>query len=602
MSRVLRLASSLLVTAALVGCHNSDNDPPAAYTVGGVVAGLTGSGLVLQNNGGNNLGVATAGAFAFSESAPSGSTYSVTVLTQPSAPSQTCTVSAATGAIQSSNVMTVAITCVTNGYAVGGTVSGLSGTGLVLQNNGANDLTVDAAGQFSFPTPVTSGGAYAVTVRAQPAGGSPQRCTVANGAGTVASAAVTSVSVMCAPPTGKFLYVPNQASNDVSAYAIDPNTGSLTAVPGSPFSAAPSPTTASVDPLSKFLYVASRGSASSPPVISAYLIDATTGALTPLNGSPFPLSVASPPALSQVAEIGRLLIHGSGRFGYLTIPNPTGRIYGLAINPTTGELTEVPGMPINLGHTLYTGTYSATGNVVYFPHISGGLPIGLIQSYSINQPSGVLTPIGSFDIQSRGATMAVLTPGDAFLLTPNIIFSNMSVLDVEPAAGTMAPVAGSPVALGNGAAPFALALHRGRSFVYVSDSASPTIFGLRLNTTTAAVTPIPGSPYTAGSGQLGPAVLDPAGRFLFVPQRTANAIQAYAIDQTTGALAAVAGTPFATGSSPSVVSDPSGRFLFVSSAASGTMASYSIDPATGALALVNSLPAGQAPQAAEIAL
>jgi 6-phosphogluconolactonase len=178
----------------------------------------------------------------------------------------------------------------------------------------------------------------------------------------------------------------------------------------------------------------------------------------------------------------------------------------------------------------------------------------------------------------------------------------VSVLDVEPAAGTMAPVAGSPVFLGNGAAPFALALHRGQSFVYVTDSASPTVHALRLNTTAGAVTAIPGSPYTAGTGQLGPAVLDPGGRFLFVPQRTANAIQAYAIDQTTGALAAVPGTPFAVGSSPSAVSDPSGRFLFVSSAVSGTLASYSIDQGTGALTLVSSLPAGQAPQAAEIAL
>jgi 6-phosphogluconolactonase (cycloisomerase 2 family) len=599
MLRASRIVLGL--TLIIAGCRSSDG-PPATYTVGGAVTGLAGSSLVLQINGGNNLTVTASGPFVFGPSLGNGSTYNVTVLTHPTSPSQTCAVASGTGTISSVNVTTIAVMCTTNSFAVGGSVSGLNGTGLVLENNGTDDLTVNANGPFSFATPVTSGGAYAVTVRAHPTGASPQRCTVSNGSGVVTTAAVISVEVACAPPTGKFLYVPNQASNDISAYAIDANTGALTGVPGSPFTAAPSPTIASVDPLGKFLYVSSRGSASSPPALSAYSINATTGELTPINGSPFALSVASPPASGQVNEIGRLLIHASGSFGYLTIPNPSGRIYGLAINPTTGVLTEVAGMPINLGHTLYTGTYATAGNFIYFPHISNGLPIGLVQSYSINQPSGVLTPVGSFDIQSRGATMAVLTPADDFLLTPNIFFGNMSVLDVDPAVGTMAPVAGSPVVLGGGAAPFAIAYHRGKDFVYVTDSTNPTVFALRLNTTTGAVSSVPGSPYTAGTGQLGPAILDPAERFLFVPQRTANAIQAYTVDQTTGALTGVAGGPFATGSSPSVAADPSGRFLFVSNAASGTVSSYSIHQTTGVLSLVNSLPAGQSPQVAEIAL
>jgi 6-phosphogluconolactonase (cycloisomerase 2 family) len=87
---------------------------------------------------------------------------------------------------------------------------------------------------------------------------------------------------------------------------------------------------------------------------------------------------------------------------------------------------------------------------------------------------------------------------------------------------------------------------------------------------------------------------------LFVPQRTANAIAAYAIDQTSGALTSAPGSPFAAGNSPSAVGDPSGRFLFVSNAVSGTVSSYSINATTGALALNNSLPAGQSPQLAEI--
>src|SRR6267154_816732 len=53
-------------------------------------------------------------------------------------------------------------------YTIGGTVSGLSGSGLVLQNNAGNDLALSASGAFTFSTAVATGGAYAVTVKTQP--------------------------------------------------------------------------------------------------------------------------------------------------------------------------------------------------------------------------------------------------------------------------------------------------------------------------------------------------------------------------------------------------------------------------------------------------
>ena len=77
-------------------------------------------------------------------------------------------------------------------YSIGGTPGGLSGT-LVLQNNGADNLTITTNGAFTFKNKVKSGSAYAVTVATQPAG---QTCAVVSGSGT-ASADVTSVAVTC---------------------------------------------------------------------------------------------------------------------------------------------------------------------------------------------------------------------------------------------------------------------------------------------------------------------------------------------------------------------------------------------------------------------
>jgi hypothetical protein len=80
-------------------------------------------------------------------------------------------------------------------YTLGGTVSGLAGSGLVLQNGGVT-LSVAAPGAFTFSAALSSGAAYAVTVATQPSS-PPQMCVVSDGAGTVGGADVTTVAVTC---------------------------------------------------------------------------------------------------------------------------------------------------------------------------------------------------------------------------------------------------------------------------------------------------------------------------------------------------------------------------------------------------------------------
>ncbi|HSY94967.1 MAG TPA: hypothetical protein VK793_05080 [Steroidobacteraceae bacterium] len=81
-------------------------------------------------------------------------------------------------------------------YTIGGTVTGLSGAGLVLQNNAGAGLAVSAPGAFTFMGGVSTGAAYSVTVATQPPA---QQCEVANGSGTVGTANVTTVAVACIP-------------------------------------------------------------------------------------------------------------------------------------------------------------------------------------------------------------------------------------------------------------------------------------------------------------------------------------------------------------------------------------------------------------------
>ena len=139
-----------------------------SFSVGGTVSGLAGSGLVLRNNGGDDLQIASNGSFTFATELASGGTFEVTVATQPGQPSQTCTVADGTGTVGAGDVRTVKVSCATNTFTIRGTVSGLQGSGLVLQNNGGDDVGVQSDGGFAFATKIPSGSQYSVAVKTQP--------------------------------------------------------------------------------------------------------------------------------------------------------------------------------------------------------------------------------------------------------------------------------------------------------------------------------------------------------------------------------------------------------------------------------------------------
>jgi hypothetical protein len=254
--RSLRNFYVLACLALLAACSNGrgsvDSTPPPptggageGFTVGGTINGLQGGGLVLQLNGGDSLTVSNDGIFTFTTQLADAAAYAVTVLTQPSGPSQTCTVASGDGTIAAANVTNVTITCATGAFALTGTVTGLVGTGLVLQNNGSDDLSISANGAFSFPSPLASGSTYNVTVATQPSGPA-QSCSVTNAAGTIGAADVTNVTVACA--TGSFaiggtvsglsgsgLVIQNNGGDDLTLNGNGPFQFSALLTSGAPF-------------------------------------------------------------------------------------------------------------------------------------------------------------------------------------------------------------------------------------------------------------------------------------------------------------------------------------------------------------------------------
>ena len=110
---------------------------PNAFAVGGTVRGLRGTGLVLQQGGDGNLRVAGDGPFAFADPVASGAPYAVTILAQPTRPTQTCVVTNGSGTVAAANITSVQVACTTNSFTIGGQVTGfVRPGGYVVQRGG----------------------------------------------------------------------------------------------------------------------------------------------------------------------------------------------------------------------------------------------------------------------------------------------------------------------------------------------------------------------------------------------------------------------------------------------------------------------------------
>ncbi len=134
-----------------------------------------------------------------------GSTFEAKGITIPvwviaSAPAPyTCPDPAVTPTFCPSEYQTHSVSCGSAGaagtFVLGGTITGLTGNGLVLATPGFPNLTVTAGStSFAFPSNLSDGAAYDITIQTQPAG---QTCTINGGTGTVAGGAPAGITITC---------------------------------------------------------------------------------------------------------------------------------------------------------------------------------------------------------------------------------------------------------------------------------------------------------------------------------------------------------------------------------------------------------------------
>jgi len=523
---IFHFAFSGLVLAALTACGGSGGGGGnATYTVGGTVTGLTGSGLVLRNNGGDDLPVTVAGTFTFATEVGQGAAFVVTVFTQPTNPTQACVVANGSGLMGNRNITTVAVDC-KNTYTVGGTVTGLTGSGLILQNNGGNDLAVPASGAFAFPTGLVTAATYAVSVKTQPSSPT-QSCVVTNGTGVIAAANVTNVSVECAG-AGRFAYVSNAADNTISVYSIDSTTGALTAV-GTPVATGASPSAIAGSPDKQHVYVVNE----TPDTISAYSVDATTGALTEIAGSPFAAGT-DPQALAFDPSGAHLYVANNG----------SNNLSAYAVDTGTGALTPLATATYPTDPGPSAVSVDTTGKFVFVANNGGTNKISV---FAITAATGGLTPVTGSPFAAGGNPYSlVFTNSEKCLYTANFNGpgSTISAFKVNMATGALTAVTGSPFAL---SVDNFIATDRIGGVLYVTTGGGVTGYGIL---DSGALVVLAGSSVTTGANAYSVTV-DPSGQFVYVANDGAGNVSGY--KRNGGILTAIPGSPFAAGNRPDFI-------------------------------------------------
>jgi 6-phosphogluconolactonase len=160
--------------------------------------------------------------------------------------------------------------------------------------------------------------------------------------------------------------------------------------------------------------------------VSAFSVATGTGALTAVRGSPF-----APPVAGDVVGFA---MHPSGKFLYGTTGLAANGILAWSIDATTGELANVPGSPFQSGTALFGGAFDPAGKFFY---VSGGASGG-IAGFSVDSGSGTLTPLANSPfLSSSGLSAPVVDPSGQFVFAVDITNSAITGFSLDAATGAL---------------------------------------------------------------------------------------------------------------------------------------------------------------------
>jgi 6-phosphogluconolactonase len=402
-----------------------------------------------------------------------------------------------------------------------------------------------------------------------------------------------------ASSVGKFIYVANFGSNSISAYAINATTGGLTPVGGSPFTTGASNNVVflAAHPSVNFLFATNYSSLTVSGSISAFTINSTTGALSLTSGSPYSVGMPSAPIAPDAP-----IFHPDGKYIYVR-QSAESKIYGFALNQTSGVLTPTVDSP--LPSAPFAGKFNGITKFYYVPLVSPSNAMGIV---AVDIVTGVGTLLGSVT-ESQPLGFPVFDATNKYMYASSVsrLIYGYSVNTTD---GSIAKLPGSPyqwpaaqTAVTN--LPGQVLVHPSGKFVYVLDpntigitsplgNANITVYSV--DQTTGSLSAV-GTPVSTG-GNFGSGMqIYKNGHFLLVTNRLSSSVAIFGINQTTGALTPAVNSPFSTpGAAPGiVVVDPSGKFAYLTDSLSNRITEFTIDASAGTITVGPNYPTGPTP-------
>lgn len=210
-------------------------------------------------------------------------------------------------------------------------------------------------------------------------------------------------------------------------------------------------------------------------------------------------------------------------------------------------------------------------------------------SLSTTGAFGNLTSVTAPSLPSSAGNDMVIV-NKKFLYLPQNDSLTVQAFTIDHATGGLTPISGSPFAT---AGADSIASDPAGRFLFVGNDNTGLISAFQINATTGALTAAPGSPFSAFNLDFVHVLaVDGTGKFLYAGQGLAALpVYAFSIDQNTGALSQVVGSPFGLGVA-GVRTDFNGKFAVGLTGISGDNHLYvfAIDATTGALAPVSNSP------------
>lgn len=226
---------------------------------------------------------------------------------------------------------------------------------------------------------------------------------------------------MAVTPASTFLFVLNEGSNNITSFSIDPTTGNLNPVSGSPFASGCSGNSIAINPQANTLFVTCPAAGT----IQAFSVS-TAGVLSA------PTQVSGPSGTPRFA-----MVDPTGRFLYVADPS-VNAVFGFSIG-SNGALSAISGSPFASGSQPVAMAAAPQGNLLYVANQGSNN----VSAFVIDSGSGSLAPVSGSPFATGGKGPSFVTASGAFVFVGESITNDVAAFAIG-SNGALTPVPNSP--------------------------------------------------------------------------------------------------------------------------------------------------------------